>query len=343
LRADPGNIALLARLGDLYLRMEDWSRAEQVEETLTGQEGEIAEQAAIQLRVARLAAQNRVDDALGILETIASDNSESAGAQLSVIQGRLSAGDQEGALRYAEDLVAQDPGVLLWRFALATTQSAVGQYEEAIENYRMILGRVPQNERAWVDLVRAMNAMGNLEGAQATLEQALEAVPGGVNLLWAQASFLESTNDVEGAVEIYETLYERLPNAPIMANNLASLLSTYYDDQENLDRAYAIARRLRGVEFPPFQDTYGWIAYRRGDYQEALEHLEPAAAGLQDNALVQYHLGMTYLALERPEDALEQLQLALSLAGDDPRPQFETARTTIAEIEAAAAAPGGSD
>jgi tetratricopeptide (TPR) repeat protein len=88
-----------------------------------------------------------------------------------------------------------------------------------------------------------------------------------------------------------------LPNQPVVANNLASLISTYRDDEASLERAYTIARRLRGTDVAPFQDTYGWIAYRKGEYQEALEHLEPAAAVLGDDPLVQYHLGMTYLAL----------------------------------------------
>jgi tetratricopeptide (TPR) repeat protein len=113
-----------------------------------------------------------------------------------------------------------------------------------------------------------------------------------------------------------------------MANNLASLISTYREDQESLERAYTIARRLRGSDVPPFQDTYGWIAYRRGEYEEALAHLEPAAAALPEDPLVQYHLGMTYLALGRGEEALEfSCAARCELAGpDDPRPQFEIAR-----------------
>jgi len=55
---------------------------------------------------------------------------------------------------------------------------------------------------------------------------------------------------------------------------------------------------------------------------------------------VQYHLGMTYLALERSDAALTQLQRAVELAGpDDTRPQFVTAREEIAALRAAAAAP----
>ena len=120
----------------------------------------------------------------------------------------------------------------------------------------------------------------------------------------------------------------------MVANNLASLLSTYREDEDSLTRAYSVARRLRGNDFPPFQDTYGWIAYRRGDYDEAVTYLEPAAANLGNDALVQYHLGMTYIALERFGEGLSQLQKAIEIAGaEDTRAQFGIAREEIARLE----------
>jgi tetratricopeptide (TPR) repeat protein len=94
---------------------------------------------------------------------------------------------------------------------------------------------------------------------------------------------------------------------------------------------------------PPFQDTYGWIAYRQGEYQEALEHLEPAAEGLPDDPLVQYHLGMTYRALGRQDDALDQLRRAVDwrarmIRGRNSR----IARAEIAALEAEMAETGPS-
>jgi Flp pilus assembly protein TadD len=120
----------------------------------------------------------------------------------------------------------------------------------------------------------------------------------------------------------------------VIANNLASLITTHRDDDESLARAHAVAQRLRGLEVPQFQDTYGWIAYRRGQYAEAISHLEPAAAALSDNALVHYHLGMTYAAMERLEEARTTLERALELAGDSDLPQFRTAREVLAGLPA---------
>ena len=132
-----------------------------------------------------------------------------------------------------------------------------------------------------------------------------------------QAGELELAGDIDGAISIYETLYARDSNNVTIANNLASLLSAYRDNPEDQARAAAVARRLRGTQSPPFQDTYGWIAYQQGEFEEALSYLEPAAEGLSDNALVQFHLGMTYLALERTDEAQTTLSRALDVAGPD--------------------------
>jgi Flp pilus assembly protein TadD len=115
----------------------------------------------------------------------------------------------------------------------------------------------------------------------------------------------------------------------VVANNLASLITTHQDDAESLERAFAIARRLRDSKVPAFQDTYGWIESRRGNREAALAYLEPAAKGLPDDPFVQLHLGLTYAALDRHEEARTALGRALELAGDSDLPQFASARTLL--------------
>ncbi len=337
LRLAPGDPDLLVLLGDIYLRMEDWSRAEQVERTL--RDGDAASVAlADRLRTAILGAQGQTEAALAYLEELAGSGEDvDLNTQIAVIRARLTTGDGVGALNYAQGLLEEDPENMALRLTLAAVYAANQQYAEAETTYRAVVTDQPDLQDAWIGLIRAQTVQGKAAEAQATLEEALAALPEAPDLLWAQASFRERLGDFEGAIALYEQLYAMLPNQPVVANNLASLISTYRDDEDSLDRAYAIARRLRGTEVPPFQDTYGWIAYRRGDFQEALEHLEPAAAALIGDALVQFHLGMTYLALGRQDEALQQLRRAVELAGPaDSRPQFETARVEIAALEAAA-------
>jgi cellulose synthase operon protein C len=88
---------------------------------------------------------------------------------------------------------------------------------------------------------------------------------------------------------------------------------------------------------PQFQDTYGWILARRGEHEEALAYLEPAAAALAEDPLVQYHLGVTRLRLGQAEAARTQLDRAVALAGPESAlPQIAEARRLLAELDGAA-------
>ena len=142
---------------------------------------------------------------------------------------------------------------------------------------------------------------------------------------------MERENDFDGAIAIYEQLYEKDSSSLVIANNLASMLATYKDDQISLEKASRVARRLKGTTVPPFQDTYGWILFRNGNFDEALTYLEPAANGLAGDPIVQFHLGKTYQALGRDDDARAAFQRASDIASqDDPRDQIAEARDFLA-------------
>jgi len=143
------------------------------------------------------------------------------------------------------------------------------------------------------------------------------------------------------SIEIYESLYERNSDSVVVANNLASLLATYRTDDASLERAWTIARRFRDVEIPAMQDTYGWIAHRRGDSEEAVSYLEAAATALQNDAIVQYHLGVVYMELAQTTKALAQFQRVEELAGPtDQRAQIADARARIETLQAPAPSEG---
>jgi tetratricopeptide (TPR) repeat protein len=147
--------------------------------------------------------------------------------------------------------------------------------------------------------------------------------------MWIKAGEYEKAKKFDSAIKVYEDLYKNDSNSMIIANNLASLITTYRDDVESLERAFAIARRLRESKIPAFQDTYGWIEYRRGNFEDALKYLEPAAAGLPKDPLAQFHLGMVYAALNDTAKARESLSRAIEIAGDSPLQQLKIAKETL--------------
>ena len=331
LRRSPGNVDLLTLLGQVHLETEDWARAEQVEAALrridTAQSGALAEELQYQIFGRR---EGRERAIAYLEELIRSEDGGSATASVALIRNRLEQGQRAEALALAEGLVEKFPDNVRAKLILGSTYIAMQDYEAAEQIIRQTMEQTNEPAAA-LQLVRVLAAQARVDEARDALEDALETTPEDINLLWIKASFLERSNDIDGAIEIYEQMYSRDSRSLVIANNLASLLATYRSDDESLQRASTVARRLRGTEVAPFQDTYGWIMYRLDRFDEALSYLEPAAEGLPNDPIVQFHLGKVYQALGREEAAAEAFQRAVSVASeDDDRAQLVEARAYLA-------------
>ncbi len=334
LRLAPSNMDILISLGSVYLRMEEFGRAQSVADALRRIGGETAVQAANKIEAERLTQQRGVDEALTFLEGLAISDDATLATRLTLIEARISTGDTESAVTLAHELKQEFPDNEVLNIVLAVAHSLNGDLDMATSLYQELLDTDPVRPNIWLALSQLNQRQGDRETAKSLIDEALTHAPKAPNLLWAKASFLEQDSDIDAAIEIYEQLYAQNSNSLVVANNLASLLSTYRDDVESLDRAWSIARRLSNAEAPQLQDTYGWILHRRGNSADARLYLEEAAEDLPNEPLVQYHLGQVYNALGRVDEALEQLRKAISLAGPaDTRPQIEAARSLLQSLQ----------
>ncbi|WP_146592063.1 tetratricopeptide repeat protein [Puniceibacterium confluentis] len=335
----PENADLLLMLADSHLRAHAWPQAQGLVDELRRIDTEQARQAAPTLQAAILQGQNRTEDSLAVLEAVVGEgvseaDRQGARAVVQIVQTRIRSGRIDEARAYLDEILATSPDNPDLQLLDANLHALTGDMAQAETGYQALIDRFPQNDLPVRLLMGVLSAAGRQDEIPAVLDAALDRIPEAANLLWIKASLLEQEGDIDGAIAVYETLYARDSSNTIVANNLASLITTHRAGPENLERGYAIARRLRGTEVPAFQDTYGWIEYLRGNLDEARDYLEPAAAGLGSDALAQYHLGMVYAGLGRDADARDALTRALDLAGDSPLKQFETARETLAGLPA---------
>jgi len=334
LRLAPANTDILFTLGKLYLRMGDFGRVQSVANALRRIGGEAAVQAANGIDAEQLNQQRGVDEALAFLEGLASVEDASLAARVALVETQIRVGSTARALALARNLQAENPDNETLNILLAVTHSLNGDLEQAMALYLRLLKSEPAQPSLWLELSRLQQRQGAREAAKASIEEGLSHTPDAENLLWARASLLEQEGDIDAAIATYEQLHAQNSNSLLVANNLASLLATYRNDDASLEQAWSIARRLKGAELPALQDTYGWILHRRGESEEAISYLEDAAEALPNNALVQYHLGQAYRAAGRSQDALVQLRKAINIAGlADKRPQIETARRLVQELQ----------
>jgi cellulose synthase operon protein C len=330
----PNDVDLLSALGQIHLLREDYSRVRQVAGLLRETGNDNAVLFSYSLEATALERQGDRDALIAKLESLVVSNGGSASARIGLAQTHLRHGDLDAADAVIEQMLAADPessdGLLL----RADVQRARNQIEDAEATLRQVIDAAPPAAPAYQRLAALFDAQGARGEALAVLDAGLEATERDGRILYQKAGVLLQSGDFEGALAAYEELYRVDTSNDLVANNLASLLSTFRDDAESLERAFRIGRRFRGTDDAAFQDTYGWILVRRGDFDEALTYLEPAAAALAEEPLVQYHLGMAYLGAERWDEAKERLELAIDLAGaDSTLPQIAAAEEALSEID----------
>jgi len=108
------------------------------------------------------------------------------------------------------------------------------------------------------------------------------------------------------------------------------------DHNMNLDEAEAMIRRA--LESEPnnasYMDSVGWVEFRKGKFDQALNDLLRAAKAVErDDPVVFEHIGDTYLKLNRVPEALDAWQKALAL---DPKnktltDKIESTKKTISK------------
>ncbi|SNR71779.1 tetratricopeptide repeat protein [Puniceibacterium sediminis] len=333
----PLNLDVLLLLAETHLRGRSWPLAQNIVDALRAIDTPEAQQAAPTLQAAILQGQNRTEDSLAVLQAEVGDNVSEADRQATravvlIVQTQIRSGKIEEARAYLDDILGKSPDNADLQLLDANLHALMGEMDQAESGYRALIERFPQNDLPVRLLLSVLSATGHGDQIPDVIQQALERMPEAPNLLWIQASLLERDGDIDGAIKVYEALYARDSGNVVIANNLASLITSHRDDPQSIERGFTIARRLRDTKVPAFQDTYGWIEYLRGNFDEALRYLEPAAAGLTTDPLAQYHLGMTYAKLGQTAQAGAALTRALDMAGDSPLPQFEKARETLAAL-----------
>ena len=335
LRIAPGNARLLTALGEIYVRVQDWPRATSVADALESLDDASARSVARQIRTAVLSGRDDTDQAVKYLQGLVDQGDAGLAAKVAILQTHLDTGDTDKARAYSKSLLATDPDNRDLRFIDAAVRNLTGDADGAEAILRDLVDEDPQLLPGWMALIRVVASdETRLPEAEQLVDRALKSLPDSGDLRWAKAGLLEKKGDIDGAIAIYEDMYRANSANPIIANNLASLLSNHRSDPDSIARAEVIARRLRDSTVAPYQDTYGWIAHLRGNHDEAIRNLEKAAAVLSEDPIVHYHLAMAYLAKNRRSEALTSLHAAVALLQpDDVRDFAVKAREEVERLE----------
>ncbi len=175
----------------------------------------------------------------------------------------------------------------------------------------------PNLAAAYNLLVAIYVQTNKLPEALKELETVLAKNPQYSPALLTSGIIYERMGDFAKARDSYEKVLALNPNFVPALNNLAYI---YSEKLNNLNRAGDLARKAHELApaEPSVQDTFGWVLYRQGKYQEAAELLEQSASKSPDKGEIQFHLGMANYMMGRLDEARAALQKAVSVPGDFP-------------------------
>jgi tetratricopeptide (TPR) repeat protein len=313
LHSKPDHLASLTLLAQIRVATGDWAGAQEAADRI--RQLEDTDSVSQQIMGAVYAGQQNYEQSINAFKEA---YEASSSAMVSLVRAYVRAGQADEAVSFLNAVVTASDDNNNARLLLGRLYESQGENDKAAEVFREVIKREPSLTEGYRSLASLETRLDKPTEALQVLDAGLEEVPGDFGLRMLKAGVYEAQQDYEAAIEIYDELLLERPNADVVANNLASLLSDHRDDEASLKRAHELAGRFRSSKIPYFKDTLGWTYYRLGNAEDAIELIEDATQEMPSSPVFRYHLGMAYVAIDEKESARQEFEKALELAGDSP-------------------------
>ncbi len=218
------------------------------------------------------------------------------------------------------------------------------QDDEALTHFNKVTHGSRFYQNAVVHIAFTYQQQGDVERAIRFLNEVRKKLPKDPDILLYLGSFYEETEQYENAVQVLKqgieidakhvrlhfrlgVVYDKIGKKdqtidimrtvirldPKNANALNYLGYTYADLGTNLDEAEKLIRKA--LDYRPddgyITDSLGWVFYKKGLYEKAVEMLKRAIKLVPTDPIVLEHLGDAYLKINNRTKALEYYNRSL--------------------------------
>ena len=222
-------------------------------------------------------------------------------ARISDIRGQL-----QRAIQLYSQVRSGQYAVTSQRRAGALMALRLDDPEEALRQLDLFGERNPEYA---VDMVLAkaqlLTALGAYDDALVYYDKALEFRPADEGTALGRAELLLRMDRVEESIDAYRGAVNRWPESSVSLNALGYTLADRTDEFREAEKLIRKALRY-DPDSPAIIDSLGWVLYKRGHNEKALEQLEKAYSQFPDPE-VAAHVIDVLVAMERDADALELL------------------------------------
>ena len=227
-------------------------------------------------------------------------------------------GDSAAVLARADRLLVDSPQSPLLHEIRARALTASGGTPKAVEAaYGRALEFGGERPTALAEFAQSVGARGETEAALALYDRAIRADPEDGKNAWAAIELLQ-TRAPERSAEIESRLEALLRNDPPHARASGTLARILLDRGEDLERVESLAKRsIRVRETPLALEALAAVFVQTGRAAAALPLLDRGLEAVPESGRLQFRRGLALVALDRPAEAREAFERALSAKNFD--------------------------
>lgn len=182
--------------------------------------------------------------------------------------------------------------------------------DEALEWLEILRQDKPKlAARLWMLEYRLLNTLEKNDKGLSSLNTALQSFPNDEQLLYARAMHYDSVNNLPAMEADLRHIIQLNPQNAIALNALGYTLADKTDRYQEALTLITAALTLK-PDNPAIMDSMGWILYKVGEHEKALEILAVAYQNYPDGE-VAAHLGEVLWVNDKKQDALKIWAIAL--------------------------------
>jgi len=259
-----------------------------------------------------------------------------------------------------------DPENQSLNFFTGMAYEEIEDFKNAILHYLKIKPGHSQYKKTLLNIAFLYQKSGKNQYAINYLEGKYKAFPKDIDIIIYLASFYEKNKSWEKAIGLLKTGLKNFPDNTSMLFRLgavqdsagfkqdsirtmkkiieidpkdASALNylgySYADLGINLDEALLLIKKA--LEIKPddgyITDSLGWVYYKRGEYEKAVEYLEKAAELTSFETIISDHLGDAYHSANQFKKALDTYKKAVANAKDDDKEKILELKKKIEAVQ----------
>jgi tetratricopeptide (TPR) repeat protein len=218
------------------------------------------------------------------------------------------------------EIIRKAPQIPVGYARLANLYQVQGNLNKATEKLEQALKLEPESISLLSALVQILIKQVKFEQAASLMEKRIKKNPQEISAynILGQIYILQKNNRkseeiYRQAIPVYQDALKKQPQEWTILNDLAFLLAEYGQKKQDLEQALFYAQQAleRKPGEPAVFDTLGWIYFKKGNINRALDLLGMAQSANPASVMINYHLGMALYKAGKREQAKSCLSHAV--------------------------------